>query len=205
MKVMILVPLALTPVVFVLLLFSHLGQAGSRHIVRQKDVNTNLIGDPQLETPTENALDARRCTVIRYSMSENVDDDERDLLRDARTSFIPPDYTYIPPNCGADGWPEDDDVQLDEDDHDHDGGRDEFVDGIGVRRTLDDVYGQRFNNYYYRRRRDAESNETTVEDNENSLIRIESPPEKPSSGVLELSARPIQGRFYRISILFICF
>lgn len=200
-KVMILVPLALTPVVLVLLLFSHLGHAGSLHSANQRDVDTNLIDERQSEAHTENALDARPCTIIRYSMSESVEDDERDLLRDVRTSFIPPDYSYIPPNCRAGDWAEDDETQLEDDDPEHDGGRDEFVDGTGVRKTLDDVYGQRYDNYYYRRRREAETNATVMEDSENSLVPDEISTEKPVSAVLELSARPIEGIDYILNDL----
>lgn len=192
-KVMILVPIALAPVVLVLLLFSHLGQAGSVHKANQRDLETNQVDDRQFGTPKENGLDERRCTVIRYSTSENIDDDERDLLRDVRTSFIPPEYSYIPKNCASGEWSEDDDSESDEDDHDRDGGRDELVDEAGIRKTLDDVYGQRYNNYYYRKRRETLANDSTVKEIENSLVPKEISLDKSVLEVLELSARPIEG------------
>lgn len=186
---MILVPIALAPVVLVLLLFSRLGQAGSVHHAEFNEDDTNRIDDPRFEAPSENPFDDRRCTAIRYSMTETGDDGERDLLRDVRTSYVPPDYVYVPPYCGGGGdWADDSPSQLNEEE---DGDQDEFGDVTGVRRTLDDVYGHQYDNYYYRRRREAVANETVDGNGDNALEEVEGP--TGNADVIELSARPIEG------------
>lgn len=41
-----------------------------------------------------------RCLAVDTGLSEYLDVEEKGILKDVRTSFIPPESVYIPPNCG---------------------------------------------------------------------------------------------------------
>lgn len=127
-KIMVLLPIALAPVVLLLLLLSHLETADSvRHQYhlehRQRssdemagdrmrssndvdaddldelDVAQSLLADGELQFEADAP---RQCTAVRYSLFETLDSVDSDLLRDVRTSFVPPDYVYASPDCVAD-------------------------------------------------------------------------------------------------------
>lgn len=127
-KIMVLLPVALAPVVLLLLLISHLETVDSvrhqYHLEQRHRPSDEMAGD---RLRSSNAVDAdapdewdaaqsllsdgerqigadgpRQCTAVRYALFETLDSVDSDLLRDVRTSFVPPDYVYASPDCVAD-------------------------------------------------------------------------------------------------------
>lgn len=39
------------------------------------------------------------CTAVHYGLGEHLEAEEREVLSDLRTSFIPPESVIVPPNC----------------------------------------------------------------------------------------------------------
>lgn len=192
-KVMLLIPVALAPVVLVLLLLSRSGQSGVPNDAR---ITGHNVLD---ESSTGNVFDEQRCTAIRYSMTETLENEDRDLLKDTRTSFIPPDYLYAPPNCGG---PIEDADSLNDFDYVEDvRSRNELVDDWSKRNRFTD--NKHYDNYYYRQRRDAiampSHNETTLIDSkvanqENAMEHTEPLADAEIENVVaDFSARPIEG------------
>lgn len=97
-KMLIIVPATLIPIVVVLLILTHLNVVGT---VQQDRVDSNYLSlSNVLDSPEERReTDRLRCVAVRYSMSETFDSAETELMKDIRTSFIPPDSLLIPPHC----------------------------------------------------------------------------------------------------------
>lgn len=205
-KIMIMVPIVLTPIVLILMLFSpHSGLGiGTAHT---SDSDTNLLDDSIEDHASSTAFDGRRCTAIRFSMAETIDDGERDFLRDVRTSFIPPDFVYVPPNCRGNQWTEDEfdsiDSSAQDDETDQEIEHADIVDRAG-KKTFGDVYGELNDNFYYRQRRETETNETVnvTEAEADVLVASERPVEEiglvDASHLIELSARPVEGMTFKV-------
>lgn len=150
-KMLIIVPATLLPVVLLLFLLTHLELVGSTQQAigypESKQTQHYISISNGLETSEEDEENHddqsdKHCMAIRYSMSETIDNEERDLLKDVRTSFIPSDTVFVPPNCRrTTEWASEN--------------RDELIDA-SVRRTVDD-YEIEFPSYLYRRRKRAEA------------------------------------------------
>lgn len=96
-KVLVVVAVVMLPVIIVFVLLTRLDNIGSTpaqpsHLY----ADDNSIDDDSL-----GARDSR-CIAVRFGLSESTDNEEKDILKDIRTSFIPPEPIYIPPNCGQD-------------------------------------------------------------------------------------------------------
>lgn len=167
-KMLIILPATLLPVVLVLLLVNHFDLVGS--VQPQKNSAVFLSSEQQNQNfaALSNSLDSnddnnqaedfdaaarssaatnKQCMAIRYSMSESVDNEDRDLLKDVRTSFIPPDSVFVPPNCQSDDW------SSMVDTNNHNNNRDEIIEeAISFRQALRD-YEHLFPSYLYRQRR----------------------------------------------------
>lgn len=150
-KMLIIVPATLLPVVLLIFLLTHLELVGStqqaigypesKQSQRYIAVSNGLETSEEDEEIDDDQTD-KHCMAIRYSMSETADNEELDLLKDVRTSFIPSDTVFVPPNCRrTTEWASEN--------------RDELIDA-SVRRTVDD-YEIEFPSYLYRRRKRAEA------------------------------------------------
>lgn len=183
---MLLLPVALAPVVLLLLLFSHVDAVASvrqrYHLesVRSSDELADRTRQPSNEIDADafelaaledavhplNSDGPRECTAVRYSLLETPGSDDSDLLRDVRTAFVPPDYVYASPDCvmagGADVTTNVEDARYAVDDYDNtDDAYDELSELVEqARRTVDDRGDVRDQSYddpiEYRQRRDVE-------------------------------------------------
>lgn len=147
-RMLIIVPATLLPVVLLIILLTQLELVGST--IHQQEISYPV--NKQRYVAIANGLEAseeddeensnNHCMAIQYSMSETIDNEERDLLKDVRTSFIPSETVFVPPNClRTKEWTPDN--------------RDELIDA-SVRRTVDD-YEIEFPSFLYRRRKRAEA------------------------------------------------
>lgn len=152
-KMLIIVPATLLPVVLLIFLLTHLelvgstmhqqaiGYPDSTQTQRYIAVSNGLLTSEE-DDEIDDEQSEKQCRAIQYSLSETIDNEERDLLKDVRTSFIPSDTVYVPPNCRRNTeWASEN--------------RDELIDA-SVRRTVDD-YEIEFPSYLYRRRKRAEA------------------------------------------------
>lgn len=105
-KMLVILPLTLLPVLLVFLWLAHISSVGSVH---SRDLNQRSFTNDQSNflansiddgsTVDEIIEENAKCVLVQYSMSETVDNEEKELLKDARTSFLPPDSEFLPPNC----------------------------------------------------------------------------------------------------------
>lgn len=94
-KMFVILPATLLPIVLIFILLTHLEIVGT---IRQS-----------YDYPLLNELDSgeiynfdendRKCVAIKYTMSETLDSEDRDLLKGIRTSYIPPDSLVLSPDC----------------------------------------------------------------------------------------------------------
>lgn len=100
-KMFVILPATLLPIVLIFILLIHLELVGT---IR----STIPSHHPPVHYPRFNELDTseynsdenyRKCVAIKYTMSETLDQEDRDVLKDIRTSFIPPESLVILPNC----------------------------------------------------------------------------------------------------------
>ncbi len=96
-KMFVILPATLLPVVLIFILLTHLELVGT---VRQYPTGYYPFSN-DLDTGDNFNFDEndRKCVAIKYTMSETLDSDDRDVLKDIRTSFIPPDSLVISPHC----------------------------------------------------------------------------------------------------------
>lgn len=97
-RIMILVPATVVPIICLFLLFSHFGVATTtKHETKNfqfppHEHATNEIVHPSINDP--------KCRGIRSGiLTEVLDLEERDLLKDTRTSFVPSLPLIVPPEC----------------------------------------------------------------------------------------------------------
>ncbi|XP_026469709.1 neprilysin-4-like [Ctenocephalides felis] len=85
-RLLFVIPAALLPLLGLFVLLSSLGAVGA--------------GDSLLTRRGSGAPMQRRdsCTAVRYGLPEHLEAEEREVLSDLRTSFIPPE-SVVPPNC----------------------------------------------------------------------------------------------------------
>lgn len=97
-KMFVILPATLLPIVLVFILLTHLELVGTIRQHRQP-FHYPLLNE--LDTGDIYNFDEndRKCVAIKYAMSETLDSEDRDLLKDIRTSFIPPDSLVISPHC----------------------------------------------------------------------------------------------------------
>ncbi|KAJ6637130.1 Neprilysin-4 [Pseudolycoriella hygida] len=96
-KMFVIVPVTLLPIVLIFIVLTHLELVGT---VRQYQTDYCPLAN-DIDTGETFNLDAndRKCVAIKYTMSETIDTEDRDVFRDIRTSFIPPDSFVISPHC----------------------------------------------------------------------------------------------------------
>lgn len=169
-KMLVILPVTLLPILLVFLLLTHLdlvgsvhhrdlnqesaySSSGSRNNYHQQQRNflsiSNTIDD-NVDTNDENIEENGKCISIRYSMSETVDNEEKELLKDVRTSFFPSDSVFVPPNC--------------QNQHDADGlsdNRNELIDD------------QTYRSFMYRRRRASNGSYNVSQENDGPSITID--------------------------------
>lgn len=201
-KMLIILPATLLPVVLVLLLLTHLELVGSvvqpqKHSYltasssaaeqNSKQHFATLINDNALtdaanndvvrdvdDKPTKSfsssstsSSSTKQCMAIRYSMSESVDNEDRDLLKDVRTSFIPPESIFVPPNCQLGGG-DDDEWPIDNNNNHNKVNHDEIAEeSISFRQALRDYGENMFPSFWYRQRRKRAENGTVVASSDN--------------------------------------
>lgn len=96
-KMFVILPVTLLPIVLVFILLTHLELVGT---LRQYRTNYYPLSN-DLDTGDSFTFDDndRKCVAIKYTMSETLDSEDRDVLKDIRTSFIPPDFLVLSPHC----------------------------------------------------------------------------------------------------------
>lgn len=97
-KMFVILPVTLLPIVLIFILLTHLELVGT--IRPYQSDYYPLLND--LDTGENNFNfddNDRKCIAIKYTMSETLDSEDRDLLKDIRTSFIPSESMVISPHC----------------------------------------------------------------------------------------------------------
>lgn len=114
-RLLLVIPATMLPVLVIFLLITHLayvtaqGGEARRHYQDQYYTNDagdyysmrNEIGSPVPSSSNSNH-NTERCSIVSTGLAEIFDQEERELLRDVRTSFIPSDLIFIPPTCSKD-------------------------------------------------------------------------------------------------------
>ncbi|XP_023296054.2 neprilysin-4 isoform X1 [Lucilia cuprina] len=126
-KLLIIIPVIMLPITLVLILLMRMDgmlmalqmhqkyRAQTRYEqepVYLEDYDSSLDNDPfqdmineQLLVPLDKkklrseAERIKRCISFKFGLSENMDMEDRDIMKDARTSFLPRDTTAIPREC----------------------------------------------------------------------------------------------------------
>lgn len=96
-KMFVIIPVTLLPIVLIFILLTHLEVVGT---IRQYQTDYYPLSN-DLDIGESYGFDEndRKCVAIKYTMSETLDSEDRDVLKDIRTSFIPPDSFVISPHC----------------------------------------------------------------------------------------------------------
>lgn len=89
-RILILIPATMIPICLLFLLFTHVGNTRTSHDGNFRNERRS-IKTRNIETPL--------CRTVPSGLSETILSEEREILKDIRTSFIPYDLIVIPPNC----------------------------------------------------------------------------------------------------------
>lgn len=154
-KMFVILPVTLLPIVLIFILLTHLELVGT---IRQYQTDYYPLSN-DLDTGDNYNFDEneRKCVAIKYTMSETLDSDDRDVFKDIRTSFIPPDSVVISPHC-RDAETSDENKDRSKNDNERSYSYDEVIDNISS----------------FRRGR-RELNATAVSDGEKHIRWSESP------------------------------
>lgn len=154
-KMFVILPVTLLPIVLIFILLTHLELVGT---IRQYQTDYYPLSN-DLDTGDNYNFDEneRKCVAIKYTMSETLDSDDRDVFKDIRTSFIPPDSVVISPHC-RDTETSDENKDRSKNDNERSYSYDEVIDNISS----------------FRRGR-RELNATAVSDGEKHIRWSESP------------------------------
>lgn len=154
-KMFVILPVTLLPIVLIFILLTHLELVGT---IRQYQTDYYPLSN-DLDTGDNYNFDEneRKCVAIKYTMSETLDSDDRDVFKDIRTSFIPPDSVVISPHC-RDTEMSDENKDRSKNDNERSYSYDEVIDNISS----------------FRRGR-RELNATAVSDGEKHIRWSESP------------------------------
>lgn len=107
-RILILVPATMIPICLLFLLFTHVGVS--------KTSNDGDFSNQRRSIRTRNIETTPLCRIVRSGLSETILSEEREILKDVRTSFIPTDLIVIPPNCKDSDDPEYNSADNDEND-----------------------------------------------------------------------------------------
>lgn len=97
-KMFIIVPVTLLPVVLIFILLTHLEVVGTIQLYRTDyySLSNNLYTGESFKFDDND----RKCVAIKYTTSDTtLDNEDRDVLKDIRTSFIPSDSLVLSPHC----------------------------------------------------------------------------------------------------------
>ncbi|KAL9897905.1 glutamate receptor IID isoform 1-T1 [Glossina fuscipes fuscipes] len=125
-KILIVLPVIMLPITLVLVLLMRMdGMLLALQLRQQKKFQQKLNQEPIFLDDYDNLVDSdtlqdildeellitsererleeleriRRCISFKFGLSETIDVEDRDIMRDARTSFLPRDTTAIPREC----------------------------------------------------------------------------------------------------------
>lgn len=128
-KMFIILPVTLLPIVLIFIVLTHLELVGT---IRQYQTDYYPLSN-DLDAGEHYSFDEneRKCVAIKYTMSETLDSEDRDVLKDIRTSFIPPDSVVISPHCrDTETADENKDRSKTSDDNERSYSYDEVIDNI---------------------------------------------------------------------------
>ena len=97
-KMFVLIPAALLPVILVILILTHPSLVGSVHPSEHQQKVLQMSNFIERNDVAFNAK-VSKCFTIRYPPTESMNNEDRELWKDVRTSFVPTESLDISPNC----------------------------------------------------------------------------------------------------------